>query len=383
MPVPVSVRTKRMLVPVHRWSGLLVGPFLFLMAISGLVIQWDEAIVKRVFERQKWETWARCDRCPLGQAANRVIAEAPGPVITLSLRRPIPANTALEASISYRRADGRVVDRLLAVDPATLAVTGWNDEGSFGRSLIDGIYTVHATLLLGLSGAVLVLCLGVVLMVLAVSGTVLWWPGSGRVFKALRPIPRLRGINWLYDRHRLTGSYGAALLLLIAATGVVMAFRVVLAQLASSAAMAPRDMPHSPIAPQTAEAIALQTWPNARYTSLDLPTAEHPDYIVGFRWAGEPTAELGQSGLTIDARTGVVTKRYRQTEAPVGQRFVDLMIPLHSGEILGFAGRLVNMTAGVVMLFLLTTGSLRWLQRWRSRRTKRRVIRDPRAQPQN
>ena len=381
--MPVSVRTKRMLVPIHRWSGLVVAPFLFLMAISGLVIQWDEAIVKRVFERQKWETSARCDRCPLGQAANRVIAEAPGPVITLSLRVPVPANTALEAAVSYRRADGRMVDRLLAVDPATLAVTGWDDEGSFGRSLMDGIYNLHATLLLGLSGAVLVLCLGVVLTVLTVSGTVLWWPGSGRVIKALRPIPRLRGINWLYDRHRLTGSYGAALLLLIAATGGVMAFRVVLAQLASPVPVTPRAMPHWPIAPRTAEAIALRTWPNARYASLDLPTAELPDYIVGFRWPGEPSAELGQSVLTIDARTGVVTVRYRQTEAPVGQRFLDLMIPLHSGAILGFAGRLVNMIAGLVMLFLLTTGSLRWVQRWRSRRTKRRAIPDPRAQPQN
>jgi uncharacterized iron-regulated membrane protein len=71
-------------------------------------------------------------------------------------------------------------------------------------------------------------------------------------------------------------------------------------------------------------------------------------------------------------RQGRVLERYDPLAAPAGNQLVDSFFPLHSGEALGLAARLLWTAFGLLPVTLLATSAWLW---WRRRQRRAAQLR--------
>ncbi len=114
---------------------------------------------------------------------------------------------------------------------------------------------------------------GVAILLLLVTGVIAWWP-RGSWAKALAFKRRAAPIRRLHDLRKLTGVGGALLLMIVTATGVILALPVVKAAL-----LAPTPVPEPrssggagmPISLHRALGVARVVMPNGRLVFIDVP----------------------------------------------------------------------------------------------------------------
>jgi uncharacterized iron-regulated membrane protein len=90
-----------------------------------------------------------------------------------------------------------------------------------------------------------------------------------------------------------------------------------------------------------------------------LPKAAEPVYTIRFHQRDE-SRWMGRTTVTVDAATGRIDSFYDAATAPVSNRIMDALLPLHDGELLGSAGRILMLLAGLSLPALYVTGVWRW-----------------------
>jgi uncharacterized iron-regulated membrane protein len=85
-------------------------------------------------------------------------------------------------------------------------------------------------------------------------------------------------------------------------------------------------------------------------------------YLVQF--STNQKAGFGASDMWIDARTAAIIKAHRAGSDNAGDIVDDLVLPIHTGQVAGLAGRIVIFIAGLVIFILAVTGIYIW---WRKR----------------
>lgn len=85
------------------------------------------------------------------------------------------------------------------------------------------------------------------------------------------------------------------------------------------------------------------------------------------RQPGEWRSWSGTSLVTVAASSGAVLDVYDASEAPMTNRLLESAFAVHSGEVVGTAGRIGVLFAGLSLPMFYVTGVWSWLRR-RSRR---------------
>jgi len=85
--------------------------------------------------------------------------------------------------------------------------------------------------------------------------------------------------------------------------------------------------------------VAGRRFPQARWSRVTLSAAGAGTFEVRLLQPTEPRVDTGKTRVRIDAR-GQVTAVHDPLSAPTGNRVLDWIVPLHSGEALGLAARL-------------------------------------------
>lgn len=297
------------------------------------------------------------------------VAASVGPV----LRVDTPATREGVFRVQARdRTTGALAEAF--VDPGTGRVLG---RRAWRGHLVAVVYDLHYALLLGRRGQDIVGIAGLALLVSIASGLYLWWPGRRKVRQALqlkRQAPRVRR---LYDIHKSVGLPAAALLAVTAVSGATMAFpdaarRIAQAVLPAAApqARAATAAGAHPDGPGLTRAIARarQIVPGAHIRRVLLPDRNSDVYRIHL---GRPADLLKSGGLNriaIDAATGQVVEGRATSAFGPADWFLAAQFPLHNGEALGLAGRLVVFVLGLVPTMLYVTGLLLWRSRRRARR---------------
>ncbi len=100
---------------------------------------------------------------------------------------------------------------------------------------------------------------------------------------------------------------------------------------------------------------------------------EYGIYRVGFDHADRASAlfRVRYQQVYIDARTGAALAFYGTDTGTAGDTFAAMQFPIHSGQILGMAGRIVICISGIVITVLSITGVYIW---WRKRRASRSLL---------
>ncbi|HEX5746329.1 MAG TPA: PepSY-associated TM helix domain-containing protein [Archangium sp.] len=351
------MRLRRFLFQVHLYAGLLVGALLAVTGLTGSALVFGEEL-DRQLQPEVWGVVPGGERVPVSRVLESVAASQAG-ASPLYLRMPQRPDAPV---VAWMDAHG---SRRVYVDPYSGAVLGVR---STGDSLVATLRELHVSLLSGGAGEAVVGASGCVLIVLGLSGLVLWWPGRRKLalgFTLRRPL-LWRRAN--YDLHKLGGIFSLVFLLLSALTGVSLVFPAPFEQTlrwatrapARSAPPVPGPATGAPLPIDVLLAAAERALPGARITRVDLPASPTAPLRVRERLPEEPHP-LGMSLVYVDRHTGAVLRADNALEAPLASRLLALRYPLHIGAWGGLATRCLAVLTGLFPAGLFLTGFFLWL----------------------
>ncbi|MDF2495366.1 MAG: hypothetical protein K0S66_2300 [Sphingomonas sp.] len=231
----------------------------------------------------------------------------------------------------------------------------------WGGYLMTWLYELHMHLLAGDIGGQIVGWSGVAMLVLLLSGIVLWWPrGSWR--KSLAFKRRAAPIRRLHDLHKLSGVASGALLLILVASGVILALPVIRqALLAPPAVPEPRSSPGSgsTVAVTRALAAARAAAPAAQLAFIDVPGNAGLPFRIRVQMPGDPHRRFPGGYVFVDQRTARIVTVQDMRQGGAGAAINAWVRPLHDGTAGGLAGRVLALLAGLAPTALFVTGLLR------------------------
>lgn len=241
----------------------------------------------------------------------------------------------------------------------------------WGEYLMTWIYDLHYSLLLDKTGKTIMGIMGLVLVVSLVTGLYLWWPKTGKFKNALTFKAKASSTRFIYDLHKINGVYGFLVLLLLLISGVVLAMPEVFnpfinrvspfyqpsANLSSPVPGAQR------ISLDQAVQAALYQFPKATLRWLETPKDAEASYRIMLYQDGEPSLRFPKTMVWVDQYSGKTLSVRNPREQSWGDAFINLLHPLHNGEVLGLPGRLIVFISGFMPAILMVTGFLRWRQK--------------------
>lgn len=373
---------KQLFRKLHLWLALACGLFFVLLGLTGSVIAWRDDL-------DRWLNPELLTVAPTQQRQDapvlveRVLARlAADPRYGRPEMLTLPEHRDQVAVAWYRRPNADpfwLPERRLQVmlDPATLNVVGeriWGESGLSRRQLMPTIFHWHRYLLSGQFGKTVVAALGLVMLAIAASGLVMWWPKP--TFSALWKAVTVRfSGSWPrlnFTLHRAAGLFAAPVLLVLGFTGSYFnapAWTLPAIQLAGTvtpvAKLVNRSAGTAAIAPTTALAAAQAAFPQGRISLLALPARPGLPFEIRLRQPGELRHGAGATRIFVDAGDGALLRVHDPLQARGGDRLVSWLFPLHSGEAFGTPGRVFISLFGLAPLMFFVTGVFMWLKKRR------------------
>lgn len=378
---------KKVFSKLHLWLGLACGCVFVVLGLTGSALAWihelDHALnpgLFRVAPPQGVERGAALapgahqvqqafDRLALdpayGRPAQIMVPATAGDVFVAWYRQPNPQRNAFSLDIS----------RQVMVDPATLQVVGERNWGELGLSrplLMPTLFHVHRYLVAGDTGKLVVGLSGIVLIVIALTGLVLWWPRP--TWTALRQALTIRhGGSWPrfnYSFHRAAGFFVAPLLLIQGFSGgylnlpaVFTPVIKVVGPVTPAGKLANLDRAAEPLDVAGAVERARAAFPGARVSRVVIPAGPDLPYEVRVRQPGEVRQGDGATRVSIDSASGAVLRVIDPMRGKPGDTFIGWLFPLHTGEAFGTAGKVLTTLLGLMPLAFFVTGVAVWLKR--------------------
>jgi uncharacterized iron-regulated membrane protein len=377
-PLAWRMRARQIWLAVHRWIGLLCGALFVLVGLTGSALVYrqplDEALnaMMRVTPPSDGAAYLSLDE--IFWAAK---AEMPRHGVATSISMPRNATAAVAVSYRAPNEDDEPTSHKIYVDPYTAAVTGdkliKTGDDEMRQAAINSLISLHHTLWLGSGYGYVVGIPALFLLASILFGIWLWWPKPGQWRLAFAIKPGAGAERRLFDLHRVFGAFFAALLCLSLFSGIYMTFRPQtreLVRLFSPVRDTPRlasqpTADQEPIGLDEAVRIAEGALPRGKLISIALPTTEKGAYVVGVQTEGEPSRTFTRNRVTVDQYSGAILDVENRSSYTAGERFLEWLLPLHTGEAFGDAGRAVMFAVGLMPAFLYVTGFILWRRRTR------------------
>jgi uncharacterized iron-regulated membrane protein len=343
---------------VHRWLALTLGVLWLSQALTGLlmVYRWeldDAALDGRAVP---------LDAAALGARIAAIEADPAGRKVT-----SLWASGGVDGRFDLYVDDVDGGREIVRVDGAGRVL---RRRGS-GEGFIPTAADLHQTLFAGDRGKTIVGLSGLVLLASVVIGFVLAWPARAKQWRqVLRPRGARAGVARRYAWHRAAGLWLGGPALIVMGAGVLLAFESTLGGWlgahATPAGLESVVAPAAtPVAPDAAIETALAQFPGAALSGVSLPSAEQPWYRIRVMQPGEWRRVYGTSVVYVAAADGRVLRAEDALRAPGRTAFLSNLYPVHTGEALGVAGRLLTLLVGVWLFSMLVLGFGLWLARRR------------------
>lgn len=353
-----NMTTRSRLVLLHRWLGLTAGVIFAIAAGTGGVLVYADDL-----------------DALLGGPRFQTTPGLIGPhEIQAAVEREVPHGRVIRVIwptngvniVSVRVTDG-VRQRDLVLD----AGTGATLDPRPPHWLLTTTRRLHAGLLMGPTGALIVQLASAAALISLAAGLCLWWPGLRRLASGFRMRLRRGAYLMNLDLHQLLGILALPLLVVMTLTGVLMngtalsvVFRLVHGAEALNSWAALRSSPADPssavIDLSTAARLAQAEAAGTTLTHLAFPA--RPDGVIEARLVGTTGEARGtRLRVALDRYTGVVLMRQQVIyDGETNGR-------LHFGTTYGPAVRALYAASCVAGFSLLPTGAAVW---WLTRRRR-------------
>lgn len=248
-------------------------------------------------------------------------------------------------------------------------------QARWGDYLMTFFYDIHRNFLAGDLGNIVVGWTGVATLFLLATGLFTWWPrGSWR--KALAYKREASPTRRLYDLHKLVGLASLALLLILSATGALLALPAektwLLSKLVAPVVAAPAPVSTVGAGRQVsigqALAAAHRALPDARIAWIDVPGPGDGVFRFRIQVSGDPTHRFPYSFVFVDQYSGAVLAVHDARQGTASTTVNTWIRPLHDGSVAGLSTRVLAVIAGLTPPALFITGLLRWLRRRSAKR---------------
>jgi uncharacterized iron-regulated membrane protein len=243
-------------------------------------------------------------------------------------------------------------------------------QARWGDYLMTFFYDIHRNFLAGDVGNIVVGWTGVATLFLLATGLLTWWPrGSWR--KALAYKRTASPTRRLYDLHKLVGLPSLALLLILSATGALLALPAektwLLSKLVAPVVAAPAPVSTVGAGRQVSIGQALATahraLPDGRIAWIDVPGPGDGVFRFRIQVSGDPTHRFPYSFVFVDQYSGAVLAVHDARQGTASTTVNTWIRPLHDGSVAGLSTRVLAVIAGLTPPTLFITGLLRWLRR--------------------
>ncbi|MBP2472307.1 putative iron-regulated membrane protein [Crossiella equi] len=378
----VRPRTRRTLRPLllrlHFYAGILIGPFLLIAATSGLLYVFTPQLERAVYADQLY-TSPGATALSLSRQVDA--ARTALPDATLVRVRP-GANPEDTTQVIFSRAGLAPSHWLTAyVDPYTARVTGTLE--TYGSSQATPVRTwvdeLHRSLHLGDFGRLYSELAASWLWVVVLGGLVLWWRRRG-VRRLLRLDRSVRGRRGLVSWHGVVGTLAAVVLLFLSLTGLTWSqyggesiadLRKALSwQTPTLSASLSEHSAHGAHQPHTGHSgpdVGLdRVLASARTAGLHgpveltVPGGAGKAYLVKQNKLSWPQQ---LDAAAVDPATGSVLETLRFQDFPLGAKLARWGIDGHMGLLFGLPNQIVLAAVCVALIALVLWGYRMWWHR--------------------
>ncbi len=367
---------------IHFYLGLWVGAFLVIIGLTGSVLvfsqeidEWLNPELLTVTLPQHIQEWDEPRTYPIPQiilAAQQVAAQ--NSIITMIYgprhKEGVFAVYADQESGDWQR---------IFIDPYQATVTGvrsYSEAEWFPDYLIDFIFQLHFSLLLGTNGIVLVAIIALLMMISLTTGLIIWWPKMGQWRKALTIKWNAGAIRLNFDLHKTFSFYFCVVLGASLLSGVYMNINEPFVWVTQQFSPATRESPHRFVSIPSAEkpplridqvwTIASDQFPEGELNSISVPDSDIGVYVITQKNIPGLSSFWSERHIAIDQYSGeILDVRAPDTRRSAGETFLDWQWPLHSGNAFGWMGRILIFLCGLVCPIIYFTGLIRWKQKRR------------------
>ncbi len=343
--------SKRSLIKWHRRIGIVIAFLLLLQAATGMMISW------------RWELAGFID--PAGMTADGVSEGTPGQHVLQRASPQLPDSSAIRIyypqdvdGVYLLQLETRQGTQFVSVNPADSRILR---QGSIWRFPTEAALKLHFQALPGTSGYLLTMILGLALTTMIITGLLIWWPRNRQWLSALRIDPGIPMRRLTRQLHRTLGIATLPLVLVIALTGFLLA-----AEMLVDAAGAPRVAPaaYSPTqfnGLDQAVAAAKRAFPAQQVRDIRIS----PERAIAVQlWDPERDPWTIHRVTTAGGKSGKVTI----LPADERQALWPALLPIHTGTLLGTAGRLIATGVAFALIVLTGIGLYLWLAGTRRQR---------------
>lgn len=286
---------------------------------------------------------------------------------------PINAVTYFEAIDEYK---------VVLINPYKGEVTGIID---YKYDFFNLVKYIHWSLLLSTPyGQPIVGYATLIFVVMMISGLILWWPKNlktknfNKSFK-VKWSAKFKRLN--YDLHNVLGFYATLILLVVALTGLMWAFKWVENAFYIAAA-------RSTTTPNILQFTSDSMLQNNNITGLDIAFADAQQKLKDADRIRISPAQKSEATINViayrgeevyydaddlkyDQYTGKILHRRNFDEQNAGEKLVKMQYDIHVGTALGLPGKILAFFASLIASTLPVTGFMIWLGKKRKERKRK------------
>ena len=377
-----KITLRKVLLKIHLYISLWLGAFLVLAGLTGSLLVYSDGL-DHLLNSDTMQIEAANTK-PLPYAELIATANTVSPIKEPPSYVQLP-NEADEAMIvryqvhekgKEHKGNHKTMNHHfyeVMINPYTGQVLGSRDKNDSFMSIVRRL---HANLLVGETGKLIMGITALLTLVLTITGIYLWWPKLSKIKQAFTIKRNASFTRFNIDLHKTSGIYTAVILFSIALSGVyfnlpnvfkpvVNYFSPMDGMTGMSAMMGgvkSEAAKGTPITPEMAVNAVTAAYPDIQIQRIFFPADAEDTYRVTGRQADEVRSN-GSTAVWLDQYSGKFIKVRDPHQFNAGNAFTNLQLSLHNGEILGSTGRVMVLITGFAPLLLMVTGVTQWLKK--------------------
>jgi uncharacterized iron-regulated membrane protein len=361
---PQTVFWRKAAFQVHLWTGIVLCLYMIVIGVSGSILVFGKELGHLAFARQWKASPASGHTVEFPQAVSTINAQFPGYKIVAAYAPDEPGHNF---EFQLRRGTDR---RDVFLDAGTGQIAGEIDPAHSG---IAWMIDLHFHLLGGSTGEAINGAGGICLVLLCLTGLIVWWPGLKNWTRGLKINLGARWKRINYDLHSAIGFWTLTIMSMWAFTGVYLVWNDPFENFVNRfSSVASANRPVVPVPPRgdgpwadLGQMIrtAQRSSPKAAFEGAFFPADNNGALIL--LMARQEQRNFRQSDyIFFDPATGrQLALWHRGVSETWGARFVALLTPLHFGYDWGLAVKVLWAVLGCGLPLLSVTGVLMYWNR--------------------
>jgi uncharacterized iron-regulated membrane protein len=376
---PQQVWLRRALFQVHLWTGVAVALYIIAIGVSGSILVFKEELLPSPPMARPSVYDRGCSENNLAHVIADVAAAHPTREVFL-VACPTDATPFYMTTIREKGKGRDAEQETVFSHPVSLQIFGTADRDD---SWVEWMEDFHVNLLLGRTGRIWNGIGGITLLVLCISGFVLWWPGIKRWTRALLVDFRRGWKRINFDLHSATGFWTLSIVSIWAISGIYFAWpQLSHAFVSRFSPVITAKYPGTKVPPAPKGALiqpdlegilkdARARTPHGVLAGVFYPSPGFNAFTVYMA-----RERVGDYSSTDFLYYNAVTNKHASTwhrgqNQTAGDWIIWLMAPLHFGTSWGLAVKIIWAVLGLSLPILTITGLLMYWNRWLSKKWKR------------